>query len=66
MKGSLLDDANNIKSIYMSLSKKVPINSLRATQIIRVLQNLKIDMRGNLNKKLFYDNLLIVLDKELY
>ena len=66
MKGALLDDANNIKSIYMSLSKKVPINSLRATQIIRVLQNLKIDMRGNLNKKLFYDNLLIVLDKELY
>jgi len=66
MKGSLLDDANNIKSIYMSLSKKIPINSLRATQIIRVLQNLKIDMRGNLNKKLFYDNLLIVLDKELY
>jgi hypothetical protein len=66
MKGSLLDDASSIKGIYIALSKKIPINSLRATHIIRILQTLKIDMRGNLNKKLFYDNLLIVLNRELY
>ena len=66
MKGSFLDDASSIKGIYVKLSKKIPINSLRATHIIKSLQKLKIDMRGNLNKKLFYDNLLIVLNRELY
>ena len=66
MKGSLLADDSIIKGIYITLSEKIPINSSRATHIIRVLQKLKIDMRGNLNKKLFYDNLLIVLNKELY
>jgi len=66
MKGSFLDDDSSIKRIYVTLSKKIPINSLRATHIIRILQKMKVDMRGNLNKKLFYDNLLIVLNKELY
>ena len=66
MKGFKLDDSSNIKNVYTSLSDKIPINSSRAIAIIRVLYDFKIDVKGNLNKKFLYDNLLIVLNKELY
>ena len=66
MKGFSIGEANDITGIYNSLSKKIPINSSRAIAIIRILYAFKIDMQGNLNKKIFYDNLLIVLNKELY
>ena len=66
MKGFAFDNQNNLLEVYQSLSKKLPIKSSRSMSIIRTLYKLKIDFRGNLNKKLFYDNLLIVLDKELY
>ena len=66
MKGFSIGEANDITGIYNSLSKKIPINSSRAIAIIRILYAFKIDMQGNLNKKIFFDNLLIVLNKELY
>ena len=66
MKGFALDDQNSLHKIYGSLSRKIPIDSSRAINIIRILYKFKIDFRANLNKKLFYDNLLIVLNKELY
>ncbi len=66
MKGFAFDSENNLTGVYQSLSKKLPIKSSRSINIIRLLHRLKKDSRGNLNKKLFYDNLLIVLDKELY
>ena len=66
MKGFAFDDDNNLIRVYQSLLKKLPIKSSRSMSIIRLLYRLKTDFRGNLNKKLFYDNLLIVLDKELY
>ena len=55
-----------IQKIHTSLKDKIPINSARAIAIINILYEYKIDSRRNLNKKLFYDNLLIVLNKELY
>ena len=55
-----------IQKIHTSLTDKIPINSARAIAIINILYEYKIDSRRNLNKKLFYDNLLIVLNKELY
>ena len=66
MKGFALDDQNSLHKIYCSLSRKIPIDSSRAINIIRILYKFKTDFRANLNKKLFYDNLLIVLNKELY
>ena len=55
-----------IQKIHTSLTDKIPINRERAIAIINILYEYKIDLRRNLNKKLFYDNLLIVLDRELY
>ena len=66
MKGFKLDSSNNMKTLYNSLFDKIPIDSNRAIVIIRILYKFKIDSRSNLNKKLFFDNLLIVLNKELY
>ena len=66
MKGFAFNSENNLIGVYQSLSKKLPIKSSRSMNIIRILYSLKMDFKGNLNKKLFYDNLLIVLDKELY
>ena len=66
MKGYALDSKNNLTNVYLSLSKKLPIKCSRSIDIIRLLYKLKRDFRGNLNKRLFYDNLLIVLDRELY
>ena len=42
------------------------INNSKIAEQLSLISVEKIDFRGNLNKKLFYDNLLIVLDKELY
>lgn len=66
MKGYAFDSKNNLAGVYESLSKKLPIKYSRSIDIIRLLYKLKRDFRGNLNKKLFYDNLLIVLERELY
>ena len=66
MKGSYLDDTSDIKIIYTDLHKKLTINSARSMSIIKILYSFKKEIRFNLNKKIFYDNLLIVLNRELY
>ena len=66
MKGDFLDDSSQQKFTYMELLGKISISPERSIAIIRLLYNYKYEIRSNVNKKFLYDNLLIVLNKELY
>jgi len=66
MKGDSLDDSSQQKFTYMELLGKISISPERSIAIIRLLYNYKYEIRSNVNKKFLYDNLLIVLNKELY
>ena len=66
MKGNFLDDGSQQKFAYKELLEKISISPKRSIAVIRLLYNYKYEMRSNINKKFLYDNLLIVLNKELY
>ena len=66
MKGNYLNMNSRLKKLYLALYKKISISSDRSIEIIRLLLQRKIDLYTNVNKKLFYDNLLIVLNEKLY
>ena len=66
MKGDFLDDSSQQKFAYKELLEKISISPKRSIAVIRLLYNYKYEMRSNINKKFLYDNLLIVLNKELY
>ena len=66
MKGNFLDDSSQQKFTYTELLKKISISPERSIAIIRLLYDYKYEIRSNINKKFLYDNLLIVLNKELY
>jgi len=66
MKGDFLDNSSRQKFTYIELLKKISISPERSIAIIRLLYNYKYEIRSNVNKKFLYDNLLIVLNKELY
>jgi len=66
MKGNYLNMNSRLKKLYLALYKKISISSDRSIEIIRLLLQKKIDLYTNVNKKLFYDNLLIVLNEKLY
>ena len=66
MRGSFLEDSSNQKLAYVQLFKKISISPSRSIAVIRLLYNYKREIRSNINKKFLYDNLLIVLNKELY
>ena len=66
MKGNFLDDSSQQKFTYTELLKKISISPERSIAIIRLLYDYKYEIRSNINKKFLYDNLLIVLNRELY
>ena len=66
MKGRFLDDNSQQKFTYIGLLGNISISPERSIAIIRLLYNYKYEIRSNVNKKFLYDNLLIVLNKELY
>jgi len=66
MKGDYLNMNSRLKNLYLALHKKISISSDRSIEIIRLLLKRKKDLYTNVNKKLFYDNLLIVLNEKLY
>ena len=66
MRGSFLNDNAKQKFAYNALCKKISISPSRSIAVIRLLYNYKHEIRSNINKKFLYDNLLIVLNKELY
>ena len=66
LRGSFLTDNSKQKFAYNELFKKISISPARIIAIIRLLYNCKSEIKTNINKKFLYDNLLIVLNKELY
>tara|TARA_B100001996_G_scaffold66573_1_gene48289 strand:+ start:2882 stop:3853 length:972 start_codon:yes stop_codon:yes gene_type:complete len=65
MKGPYLKSNNQLTEIYNKLHNKISISSSKATKIITFLTKKRREIKSNINKKLFYDDLLIVLQKEL-
>ncbi len=65
MKGPYLKSNNQLTKIYNKLHNKISIPSLKAIKIINFLVKKRREIKSNVNKKLFYDDLLIVLQKEL-
>lgn len=66
MKGPYLNKKSLKGDIYQKLYEKIPISPARSIEIMKLLINYNKEIRQNLNKKMFYDNLLIVLNEELY
>ena len=66
MKGPYLNAESSQRNIYHKLYDKISISPARSIEILKLLINSKKEVRQNLNKKMFYDNLLIVLNEELY
>tara|TARA_B100000530_G_scaffold116593_2_gene72630 strand:+ start:117 stop:1097 length:981 start_codon:yes stop_codon:yes gene_type:complete len=66
MKGPYLNVESSQRNIYHKLYDKISISPARSIEILKLLINRKKEVRHNLNKKMFYDNLLIVLNEELY
>lgn len=66
LQGFYHNESNELEKKYLELHKKIPIKPNQLLKIIHHLNNFKMNIRANLNKKLFYDNLLIVLNRELY
>lgn len=66
LRGAFLDDKLKQHLAYAELFKKISLSPPRLIAIIRLLYSHKSEIRSNINKKFFYDNLLIVLNKELY
>ena len=66
MKGDYLNMNSRLKNLYLALYEKISISSDRSIEIIRLLLQRKKDLYTNVNKKLFYDDLLIVLNEKLY
>ena len=65
MKGPYLKSNSRLTDIYNKLYKKISISSSKAMKIINFLTKKRGEIKSNVNKKLFYDDLLIVLQKEL-
>jgi len=65
MKGPYLKSNSQVTDIYNKLHNKISISSPKAMKIINFLTKKRGEIKSNVNKKLFYDDLLIVLQKEL-
>ena len=64
LKGSYL--ANENREVYSHLQQKVDIDESKVISILRILLQKKSEFLNlNINKKLFFDDLLIVISKEL-
>ncbi|MED5430435.1 MAG: hypothetical protein VX864_03480 [Pseudomonadota bacterium] len=66
MKGRFIHDNSSIKKIYNSLSQLINITPSRSIKILTILLDNKKNLFYNLNQKFYFDNLLIVLNKNLY
>ena len=66
MKGSYLKNNSTIKNLYTSLFKVISISPSRSIAVLRLLLENKRYSLYNLNQKFYFDNLLIVLNKNLY
>ena len=66
MKGNYLKNNSTIKNLYTSLFKVISISPSRSIAILKLLLENKRYSFYNLNQKLYFDNLLIVLNKNLY
>ena len=64
LKGKYLNDET--REIYSLLEQKIKIDESRVINIIRILLQKKSEIFNmNINKKLFFDDLLIVISNEL-
>ncbi len=66
MKGRFIHDNSSIKKLYNSLSQLINITPSRSIKILIILLDNKKNLFYNLNQKFYFDNLLIVLNKNLY
>ena len=66
MKGRFIHDNSSIKKLYNSLSQLINITPSRSIKILTILLDNKKNLFYNLNQKFYFDNLLIVLNKNLY
>ncbi len=66
MKGRFIHDNSSIKNLYNSLSQLINITPSRSIKILTILLDNKKNLFYNLNQKFYFDNLLIVLNKNLY
>ena len=66
LKGRYLTRGCQVQKLYRSLYDNISLSPERTIQISRFLIKCKKDLDTNINKKFFFDNLLIVLNKNLY
>jgi len=66
MKGRFLPKSSLLKNLYSDTYEKISICPERSIEILKVLINNKKYNFSNLNRKFYFDNLLIVLNKNLY
>ena len=66
LKGRYLAQGCPIQKLYQSLYDNISLSPERAVKISRFLLECKKELDTNINKKFFFDNLLIVLNKNLY
>tara|TARA_B100001123_G_C15267511_1_gene1009012 strand:+ start:691 stop:1665 length:975 start_codon:yes stop_codon:yes gene_type:complete len=64
-KGNLLPSTNPLKPIYLKISEKIKSTPKKSIYLIDYLIKRKKDLFYNVNKKLFFDDLLIVLSSKL-
>ena len=66
MKGSFISNNKTIKKLYESLFELISISPAQSIKILTILLEKKQSSFYNINQKLYFDNLLIVLNKNLY
>ncbi len=65
VKGKCLSEKNPVKKLYYNLFEKINITPENSIYLINYLIQRKKDLFYNVNKKLFFDDLLIVLNSKL-
>ena len=66
LKGNFLHKHSQLKKIYLKVYEKISVQPIRSIEILKSLLEMKKYNFSNLNQKFYFDNLLIVLNKNLY
>ncbi len=66
MKGRFLNKDSSLKNLYTQTYENIKICPERSIEILKLLLSSKKYLSTNINTKFYFDNLLIVLNKNLY
>ncbi|MEC9206311.1 MAG: hypothetical protein VYE31_03885 [Pseudomonadota bacterium] len=66
MKGKFLDENSPLKKLYVQTHNKIKVCPQQSIEILKLLLNRKKYLYSNINHKFYFDNLVIVLSKNLY